>query len=82
MLPAHMAGGICADNCIGMQLFALDFDDTEARFEDIRERSEAYNLPISFSYDKYNSKEDCEIFRVVSAFPCEQAEIHIKDYLS
>lgn len=51
-----------------MQLFVLDFDndapDKQITFDGVKERADAYNLPISFAYESFSSKNK-DRFRVV-----------------
>lgn len=65
-VPARMVGGMKAENCTGMQLFVLDFDDGIS-FMDIRKRCEQLQLPISFAYHTLRSSPELEKFRVIFA---------------
>lgn len=64
MIPAHMVGGISAVNCVGIQLFALDFDHGST-FEQVKKKCDLWRLPIAFAYHTYNSSSEEERFRVV-----------------
>lgn len=64
LLPGHLVGGNSASNCVGMQIFGLDFDDG-ITFEEIQERCKRYQLPIAFAYHTFSSSEKQERFRVV-----------------
>ncbi len=69
-IPGHLVGGMKAENCTSMQLFALDFDGEENRevsFEEIQTRSESFGLPIAFAYHTFSSSKEHERFRVVFA---------------
>lgn len=72
-VPAHLVGGMKAENCKGMQLFGLDFDDGIS-FNEIQRRCEQLQLPIAFAYHTFNSSPELEKFRVVFA-----SEIFIED---
>ncbi|MCD8098627.1 MAG: site-specific integrase [Lachnospiraceae bacterium] len=63
-IPAHLVGGIKAENCIGMQLFALDFDGGVS-FEQIRGKCDGLGLPIAFAYHTFSSTQEYEKFRIV-----------------
>lgn len=63
-LPGHLVGGNSASNCVGMQVFGLDFDDG-ITFAEIQKRCERYHLPIAFAYHTFRSSEEQERFRVV-----------------
>jgi len=73
-VPAHLVGGMKAENCLGMQLFGLDFDDGIS-FTEIQERCEQLQLPISFAYHTFSSGPKLEKFRVVFA-----SEVLIEDF--
>ena len=64
IMPAHLEGGLRAENCVGMQLLVLDFDHG-ARFDEIRKKCERLNLPAAFAYHTYSSSEQEEHFRLV-----------------
>ena len=63
-VPAHLVGGMKSENCTGMQLFGLDFDDGIS-FTEIQERCRQLQLPISFAYHTFNSCSELEKFRVI-----------------
>ncbi|MBE5965288.1 MAG: hypothetical protein E7252_10300 [Lachnospira sp.] len=69
MVPAHMEGGLKADNCVEMQLLALDFDHG-CTFEQIKERCDMMGLPMAFAYHTYSSSVKEERFRVVFVHHC------------
>lgn len=64
LLPGHLVGGNSASNCVGMQVFGLDFD-SGITFAEIQKRCESYRLPIAFAYHTFSSSEKQERFRVV-----------------
>lgn len=66
MIPGHLMGGIKAENCKAMQLFALDFDHGSS-FQKIKRKCDFLGLPIAFAYHTYRSSEKEERFRVVFA---------------
>lgn len=63
-LPGHLVNGKKASNCMGMQIFALDFDDGTT-FVEIQEKCRLLQLPISFAYHTFSSSDQKERFRVV-----------------
>lgn len=63
-LQGKLIGGKRAENCEGMQVFGLDFDNGIC-FEDIQQRCKRLQIPISFAYHTYNSSEVQERFRIV-----------------
>ena len=72
MTPGHLVGGLKAEHCTGMQIFALDFDSKsggECTFREVQEKCKELDLPISFAYHTYSSTQKLERFRVV--FACE-----------
>lgn len=72
MTPGHLVGGLKAEHCTGMQIFALDFDSKpgeECTFREVQEKCKELDLPISFAYYTYSSTQELERFRVV--FACE-----------
>lgn len=64
ILPGHLINGLGANNCVGMQIFCLDFE-CGITFRKIKDRSDTYNIPILFAYRTYSSSEERERFRVV-----------------
>jgi len=67
--PATFKGGIRnQENFEQQQFFALDFDndtpESKISFEEVRARSEKYDLPIFFAYETFHST-DRNKFRVV-----------------
>ena len=64
IMPAHLEGGLRAENCTAMQLFMLDFDHG-IRFCDVRNKCEKLGLPIAFAYLTYSSSAQEERFRIV-----------------
>lgn len=73
ILPGHLVGGNKSSNCVGMQVFGLDFDNGIS-FVEIQERCRLCNLPISFAYHTFSSSEQQERFRVIFVH-----EVLIKD---
>lgn len=72
MTPGHLVGGLKAEHCTGMQIFALDFDSKpgeECTFREVQEKCKEIDLPISFAYHTFSSTQESERFRVV--FACE-----------
>ena len=55
------------ENFKQMQLFVLDFDndtsDKQLSFDSVKERADRYNLPVSFAYESFSSKNK-DRFRV------------------
>ncbi len=64
MVTGYLVDGMKAENCMGMQLFALDFD-CGVSFEEIKVKCDYYELPISFAYHTLSSTKEKERFRVV-----------------
>lgn len=69
IVPAHLIGGMSADNCAAMQLLVLDFDHG-CTFVQIKEKCDAIGLKITYAYHTFSSSELEEKFRVV--FVCEE----------
>lgn len=67
MIPAKLEEGISAKNCMGMQIFALDFDEG-ITFQEVMEKCKRYHIPISFAYHTYSSSKSEERFRVVFTY--------------
>ena len=63
-LPGHLLNGNKSGNCVGMQVFGLDFDNGIS-FIEIQKRCKQFNLPISFAYSTFNSSDKQERFRVI-----------------
>lgn len=63
-IPGILSGGLKSENCVGMQLFALDFDGGIS-FNEIKTRCDDYGLPIAFAYHTFSSTPEKEKFRIV-----------------
>lgn len=63
-VPGRLVGGIKSENCVGMQVFALDFD-SGISFNEIKSRCDFYGLQITFAYYTFSSNTEIEKFRVV-----------------
>lgn len=75
-IPAHLVGGIKAENGTAMQLFALDFDGG-VTFEQIWERCGKLGLAISFAYHTFSSTPEHEKFRIVFAHETVIEDLYI-----
>ncbi len=76
MVPGHLVGGLKAENCTGMQLFALDFDQG-ITFKEIESRCEQIQIPIAFAYHTFSSTQQNEKFRVVFAHDVLIEDVYI-----
>ncbi|MCD8117943.1 MAG: DEAD/DEAH box helicase family protein [Lachnospiraceae bacterium] len=63
-LPGHLVGGMRKENCTGMQIFGMDFDDGIS-YEEIRNRCVNWGIPFTFSYETLSSTAENMRFRIV-----------------
>ncbi len=71
-VPCILKGGMKTENCIGAQLFVLDFDNDDkvsnkVSFDDIKYRCDMWGIAINFAYHTFNSSDELEKFRVILA---------------
>lgn len=71
IIPAHLAGGMKAENCVEMQILALDFD-SGCTFSEIKNKCDSMGLKITYAYHTFSSTDEKEKFRII--FVLEQPE--------
>ena len=76
IIPAHLQRGTKAENCMEMQILALDFD-SGCTFGEIKNRCDTMRLNITYAYHTFSSTEGNEKFRIIFVLDVPEADRYL-----